>query len=167
MTPADLVVGRWGARFMGQHLPCAIGRGGITATKREGDGATPAGCHRITALLFRPDRLAASTLPGWARAIGPRDLWSDDPTDPAYNRLVRAPHGFGHESLRRPDPLYDLILITDWNAEPALPGHGSAIFIHSWRKPRHPTAGCVAFARADLLWFAARIQPGTRLIVRP
>ena len=167
ITPADIVVTRQGARFLGRTFPCSIGRGGVTLAKREGDGATPAGIHRITGMLYRPDRLSAETLPGWAVPIGPGDLWSDDVADPAYNRLVRAPHRFSHERLRRADPLYDLVLITDWNWPRAIPGKGSAIFVHSWRKPRHPTAGCVAFARQDLLWIAPRIRRGTRLIVRP
>ncbi len=166
MSPRDLVVTRHGARFRGRFFPCAIGRGGITAKKREGDGATPVGIHRIVGLLYRPDRLAAGALPGWAVPIGPRDLWSDDVTDPDYNHLVRAPHAFGHERLRRADPLYDMILTTGWNWPRATPGHGSAIFIHSWRAPRFPTAGCVAFDRADLLWIARRLEYESRLIVR-
>ncbi|MFC2969012.1 L,D-transpeptidase family protein [Acidimangrovimonas pyrenivorans] len=159
-------VSRWGARFRGHRLPCAIGRGGITRTKREGDGATPVGSHRIVGMLYRPDRLPAAALPGWAQPIGPRDLWSDDVSDPAYNSRVQAPHGFSHELLRRPDPLYDLILLTDWNFPDTVPGKGSAIFVHRWRKPRHPTAGCVAFAPDDLLWIARNLTPDTRLIVR-
>jgi L,D-peptidoglycan transpeptidase YkuD (ErfK/YbiS/YcfS/YnhG family) len=81
--------------------------------------------------------------------------------------MVRAPHPWGHERLQRPDPLYDLVLITDWNWPRAVPGEGSAIFVHAWRRPRLPTAGCVAFARHDLLWIARRIRHQTRLIIRP
>jgi L,D-peptidoglycan transpeptidase YkuD (ErfK/YbiS/YcfS/YnhG family) len=158
----DLVLTPRGLRYRGRTYPCAIGRSGITADKREGDCATPAGRHRITGLLWRPDRLPRPAT--WAKAIGPRDLWSDDPADPAYNRPVRAPHPFSHERLRRADPLYDLVLLTDWNAE-GVPGRGSAIFVHRWRKPRHPTAGCLALARADLRRLAALLRPGTRLVV--
>jgi L,D-peptidoglycan transpeptidase YkuD (ErfK/YbiS/YcfS/YnhG family) len=164
VKPADLVVNPWGARFMGRHFPCSIGRGGLTALKREGDGATPIGTHRIVGMLYRPDRMTAPT--DWALPIGPHDLWSDDIRDPDYNLMVRAPHPFGHERLSRPDPLYDLILITDWNWPDATPGKGSAIFVHTWRKPRHPTAGCVGFSRANLLWIAARLRPDSRLIIR-
>ncbi len=164
MTPYDIVVTRWGARFMNRRFPCSIGRGGITRTKREGDGGSPAGTHRIVGMLFRPDRLAPPA--DWALPFGPVDLWSDDPKDDDYNTFVRAPHAFGHERLTRPDPLYDLILITDWNWPYASPGKGSAIFIHTWRKPRHPTAGCIGFARSDLLWIAVRIRHQTRLIIR-
>jgi L,D-peptidoglycan transpeptidase YkuD (ErfK/YbiS/YcfS/YnhG family) len=166
MSAQDLVVTRWGTRFLGRQFPSVVGRGGIVdgARKREGDGATPRGTHRIVGMLYRPDRL--SGLPGWALPIGPADLWSDDSDDPAYNKMVRAPHRFSHERLRRADPLYDLVLITDWNWPIAEPGRGSAIFIHRWRRPHYPTAGCVAFAPDDLRWIAGRMTPGTRLIVR-
>lgn len=164
MKPLDLVVNRWGARFMGRRFACSVGRGGITATKREGDGGTPVGTHRIVGMLYRPDRIAPPA--DWALPFGPSDLWSDDVRDPDYNLMVRAPHPFGHERLTRADPQYDLVLITDWNWPDATPGKGSAIFIHTWRRPRHPTAGCVGFARQDLLWIAARLQPQSRLIVR-
>lgn len=152
-----------GARFLGRRFACSLGRAGTTSTKREGDGATPLGSHRIMGALYRADRLVA---PLRARAIGPSDLWSDDPADPGYNHPTRAPHRFGHERLRRADPLYDLVLITDWNYPKATPGNGSAIFVHIWRRPRHATAGCVAFRKADLLWIAARLKPQTRMIVR-
>lgn len=166
MTPADLVVTRHGAWFAGRRFPCAVGRGGIVPAraKREGDGATPAGVHRFAGMLFRADRLVAPA--EWALPIGPGDLWSDDPRDEDYNLPVRVPHGFGHERLRRADPQYDVMLLTDWNWPDAVPGRGSAIFVHIWRRPGHPTAGCVAFARSDLLWIAARLRPEGRLIVR-
>ncbi|MGF6859712.1 L,D-peptidoglycan transpeptidase YkuD (ErfK/YbiS/YcfS/YnhG family) [Rhodobacteraceae bacterium MBR-64] len=165
MTRGDLLVTAQGARFMGRRFACAIGRGGITARKREGDGATPAGTHGLTGLMYRPDRIAPGLLPGWAAPIRPGDLWSDDPADPDYNHLVRAPHRHSHECLRRPDPLYDIILPTDWNWPHAAPGAGSAIFVHCWRAPRYPTAGCVAFRRRDLVWIAARLSPQSRLVV--
>ena len=164
MKSIDLVVNRWGARFMGRRFPCSIGRGGMVADKREGDGGSPIGTHRIVGMLYRPDRMLPPA--DWAVPIGPRDLWSDDVRDPDYNLMVRAPHAFGHEALSRPDPLYDLILITDWNWPYAEPGRGSAIFIHTWRKPRHPTAGCIGFARQDLIWISARLRHQSRLIIR-
>ena len=152
-----------GLRFLGRLIPCSIGRAGITAEKREGDHATPAGRLRVTGLWYRPDRLARPA--PWARAIGPGDLWCDDPDHPAYNRHVRAPLASSHERLRRADPLYDLVLTTDWNAA-AVPGRGSAIFLQQWRRPGYGTEGCIAFARRDLLWIARRAVPGTPILVR-
>ncbi|QDY70185.1 L,D-transpeptidase family protein [Qingshengfaniella alkalisoli] len=154
-----------GARFLGRHLPCSIGRGGITTNKREGDGATPIGAHRILGMMYRPDRMHAPA--SWAEPIRVGDLWSDASGYADYNQLVRAPYVESCEQMRRPDPLYDLVMVTDWNYPVATAGKGSAIFVHAWRKPRHPTAGCVAFSRSDLLWLAANIVPGTRLIVKP
>lgn len=167
MSPFDIVVTRAGAQFHGRRFPVTLGRGGVVppGAKSEGDGATPAGIHRITGCLWRPDRLARPC--GWAMLIGPGDLWSDDVRDPDYNHLVRAPHPFSHERLARADLLYDVVLATDWNWPLAVPGRGSAIFVHSWRGPGQPTAGCVAFRRDHLLWIVARSQPGTRLIVQP
>jgi L,D-peptidoglycan transpeptidase YkuD (ErfK/YbiS/YcfS/YnhG family) len=162
-----LTVTRWGADFLGRSFPCVVGRGGITATKREGDGATPVGILHVAGMLYRPDRINPATLPLWARAIGPGDLWSDDPRDARYNHPVRAPHPFSHEALRRADPLYDLVLVTDWNYPVTTPGKGSAIFLHRWRRPRHPTAGCIAFAPQHLFWIAARVKLGTPIVIRP
>ena len=166
MSPLDMVLTPTGLRFQGRRFACTIGRGGVVAAerKREGDGGTPTGTHRIVGMLYRPDRMARPT--DWALPIGPSDLWSDDVRDPDYNLMVRAPHGFSHEHLRRADPQYDLVLITDWNWPYSVPGRGSAIFIHRWRRPCAPTAGCVALAPQDLLWIAQRLRPQSRLIVR-
>jgi L,D-peptidoglycan transpeptidase YkuD (ErfK/YbiS/YcfS/YnhG family) len=166
MSRHDLYVSRSGARFLNRRFACTVGRGGFTDAKREGDGATPLGVHRVVGMLYRPDRIAARSLPDWALPIRPGDLWSDDSTDPDYNLMVSAPHDYSHEALRRADPLYDLILITDWNWPEATAGRGSAIFLHRWRGPCCPTAGCVAFAPKDLLWIAQRLRPQSRLIIR-
>jgi L,D-peptidoglycan transpeptidase YkuD (ErfK/YbiS/YcfS/YnhG family) len=164
----DIVVTAQGARFMNRRFACTVGRGGTVpaSQKREGDGGTPVGTHKIVGLLYRPDRIARSALPDWAVPIGLGDFWSEDPHDPDYNHMVRTPHRFGHECLRRADPVYDLILITNWNWPHAIPGKGSAIFIHAWRRPGYPTAGCVGLAPSDLLWIANRIRHSTRLIIR-
>ena len=150
---------------MGRRFACTVGRGGIVpgAQKREGDGGTPVGTHKIVGMLYRPDRMTKPA--DWALPIGLGDFWSEDPDDPDYNLMVKTPHRHAHECLRRADPLYDLILITNWNWPYAVAGRGSAIFVHAWRRPGYPTAGCVGFARADLLWIAPRIKHSTRLIV--
>lgn len=163
MTPDDMVLTPMGLRFQGVTYPCTIGKMGITSRKREGDGATPRGIHRIVGMLYRPDRIARPTL--WAKPIGPLDLWSDDPADEDYNMMVRAPYPHSHERLRRADPLYDLILLTDWNWPYAVKGRGSAIFMHQYRRPGYPTEGCIALSRAHLHYIAPRIKHRTRLIV--
>lgn len=163
--PGDMVLTPAGLRYRGRVIPCAVGRGGVVLDKREGDGATPAGIHRIVGLLYRPDRLVAPA--PWAEPVAPGDLWCDASGHRDYNRLVRAPFGASAEMLRRADPLYDIVLVTDWNWPEARAGKGSAIFIHQWRRPRFPTAGCIAMGRAALIALAAGAAPGTRLIVPP
>jgi L,D-peptidoglycan transpeptidase YkuD (ErfK/YbiS/YcfS/YnhG family) len=169
MTPYDMVVTPSGLRFGGRVYPCTVGRGGVVQAraKREGDGATPAGVHRLVGLLYRPDRIARDALPDWALPLRPRDLWCDDPDSDAYNLMVTAPFDASHEHLWRADPMYDVILVTDWNWPHAQPGRGSAIFVHSWRRPGAPTVGCVALARGDLLSILPGIRHRTRLIIRP
>lgn len=158
-----MVVTPRGLRFMGMRFPCTVGRGGITDAKREGDGATPRGVHGIVGMLYRPDRIAKPA--DWAVPIRPGDLWSDDPAHEDYNLMVRAPYPRSHEVLRRADPIYDLVLLTDWNWPRAERGRGSAIFIHQWRRPGWPTAGCIGLARHDLQRIAPLIRHRTRLIV--
>lgn len=163
MKRTDLVLTPTHLRFLGRRFAVTIGRTGTTARKSEGDGATPKGTHRLVGMLYRPDRLARPA--NWALPIRPGDLWSDDPRDPDYNMMVRAPYAPSHEALRRADPLYDIILLTDWNWPYAVKGRGSAIFLHAQRRPGYPTEGCIAFRPQDLRWIAPRITYQTRLIV--
>lgn len=162
--PQDMVLTPMGLRYRGRLYSCSIGKGGLTQAKREGDGATPVGEHRIAMTLYRPDRMAPPA--PWARPIVTGDLWSDDILDAAYNTWVRAPYAHSHEALRRADPLYDLVLVTNWNWPDAAPGMGSCIFMHQWRRPGYPTEGCVALRRDHLRRIASQAEPGTRLIVR-
>ena len=164
-SPKDMVLSPSGLRFQGRRFPCTIGRGGVRAEKVEGDGATPAGEHGIIGLLYRPDRIAKPT--SWAVPIRPGDLWCDDPTHEDYNLMVRAPFSASAEQLRRADPLYDLVILTDWNWPRASRGAGSAIFMHRWRRAQALTEGCVAVRPDHLIWIARRIRLGTRLIVPP
>ncbi|MDG3041070.1 L,D-transpeptidase family protein [Roseicyclus marinus] len=165
MKSTDMVVTPMGVRFRGRLFPCTLGRGGVVSAraKREGDGGTPAGVHRIVGCLYRPDRLARPC--DWAVPIRPGDLWCDDPGHEDYNLMVRAPLAANHETLRRADPLYDIVLITDWNWPQAERGRGSGIFVHAWRRPGFPTAGCVALSPPDLRWIVRKIGYQTRLVI--
>jgi L,D-peptidoglycan transpeptidase YkuD (ErfK/YbiS/YcfS/YnhG family) len=149
-------------------IACSIGRSGTIAAadKKEGDGATPIGTWPLRAILLRPDRVmapAALALP-W-RWIRPDDGWSDDSADPAYNRPVRHPHPHSAEHLWREDGLYDIIVILGHNDAPAVPGAGSAIFLHCWRDGA-TTEGCVAVAKDDLLALLPQLAAGDALTIR-
>lgn len=143
---------------------CAIGRGGISRFKREGDGATPAGRFELLQVYYRPDRgvRPRSLLPV---APLPRAGWCDAPGHPRYNTLVPLPFAASHEVLWRDDPLYDIVVVLDCNLNPAVPGLGSAIFFHLARPGYTPTEGCVAVARADMELLLAACGPGAAIEV--
>ena len=144
-------------------FPCVIGRNGITNGKQESDGKTPIGEHQIVGMLYRPDRISRPR--SWALPIRPRDIWSDDLKDPDYNLMGTMPTLFNHEKLFRPDHLYDLVILTDWNWPYAIKGRGSAIFIHLWRKNGYPTEGCIGLSKENLLKVAKFIDFGSQLII--
>jgi L,D-peptidoglycan transpeptidase YkuD (ErfK/YbiS/YcfS/YnhG family) len=150
----------------GGRVRAAIGKGGLKADKREGDGGTPVGIFPLRELWYRPDRIALPKICLPSRAIGLDSGWSDDPTDPLYNRFVPLPHGYGHERLWREDALYDLIVPLGYNDDPPMPGKGSAIFLHCARPDYAPTEGCVAIARSDLLILISDCGPDTHIDIQ-
>src|SRR5215210_5393804 len=101
-------------------LPVALGRGGIKANKREGDGGTPRGTFRLRRLWWRPVRHTRPLTQLPARRIRPGDGWCEDPSDRHYNQPVRVPAGSTADRLWRPDPLYDLIIELDQNTPPRI-----------------------------------------------
>ncbi len=135
----------------GNQVRCALGRGGIRAEKKEGDGATPAGTFPLRRVMIRSDRLEAPKTGLPVQAIDPADGWCDAPEDNAYNQLVKLPFSASHEILWRDDAVYDVIVEVGYNDDPVKPGLGSAIFVHIARSDYEPTEGCVALARDDLL----------------
>ena len=144
-------------------IPVALGRGGIRANKREGDGATPRGSFRPLRLWWRADRWPRPRTPLPVRPIAQQDAWCEDPADRHYNRPVRLAAGQGGDRLRRDDHLYDFIIEIDHNVRPRVAGRGSAVFLHLARDNFGPTAGCVAMTRASMLWLLSRIGPATRI----
>jgi L,D-peptidoglycan transpeptidase YkuD (ErfK/YbiS/YcfS/YnhG family) len=148
----------------GRVLPGALGRGGISAFKREGDGATPLAAMRLLGGYVRRGRMpAASPLP--LVAIRPDMGWCDAPADPNYNRPVRLPFRASHEEMKRPDRLYDAVIVLDWNVAMRVRNRGSAIFLHVARPGFAPTEGCVAIAPAAMRWLLPRLSRHTVLRV--
>jgi L,D-peptidoglycan transpeptidase YkuD (ErfK/YbiS/YcfS/YnhG family) len=131
-------------------MGCALGRAGISHRKREGDGATPAGTLSPLLVLYRPDRMPRPRTRLPVRPLRPTDGWCDDPGDRNYNRAVTLPYAARHELLWRKDHLYDILVVLDWNLEPAIPNLGSAIFLHLERPDGGPTEGCIAIAPASM-----------------
>lgn len=149
----------------GHTVRCALGRGGVHADKREGDGATPAGIFPLRRVFYRADRLPVPETGLPVQAIVPDDGWCDDPADPAYNRLIKRPFSAGHEELWRNDRIYDVIVALGHNDNPPAPNLGSAIFLHVARPGFEPTEGCVALKIEDLLVLLSACDETSTLIV--
>ena len=143
-----------------------LGRAGIRANKREGDGATPHGRFRLVRLWWRADRLPRprSRLP--TARIEPALAWCEDPADRRYNRPFRRSAEEAGDRLWREDHLYDLVVELSHNFRPRVAGRGSAVFLHVTRPDRSATAGCVALSAADLRRVLSRVGARTRIDIR-
>lgn len=146
-------------------LPVALGRGGIKANKREGDGGTPHGTFRPRRVWWRADRLPRPQTALPLRPIQRDDGWCEDPRDRHYNQPIRLPPDHPGDRLWRQDRLYDLIVEIDHNTRPRIAGRGSAVFIHVARPGFAPTAGCVALDARALRHLIARIGRSTRILI--
>lgn len=148
-------------RFGPVTLRAALGRGGVTAFKREGDGGTPRASMAILAGFRRGGMLTPDKAGLTLHRVGPGDGWCDAPAHAAYNRHVRLPFPASHETLLRDDVLYDFGFVLDWNIRSRRRGIGSAIFLHVARPGLVPTQGCIALDRRDMLRIMPFIRRGT------
>jgi L,D-peptidoglycan transpeptidase YkuD (ErfK/YbiS/YcfS/YnhG family) len=146
-------------------VPVALGRGGIRANKREGDGGTPRGTFQLRRLWWRADRLPRPRTLLPVRRIRTDDGWCEDPRDRHYNQPIRLPPSLPADRLWRTDHLYDLIIELDHNTRPRIAGRGSAVFVHVARPGFAPTAGCVALKADALLRLIVHAGPRTRIVV--
>ncbi|WP_025897338.1 L,D-transpeptidase family protein [Sneathiella glossodoripedis] len=135
----------------GKLFPCALGKAGVTADKKEGDHASPLGCFPLREVYYRPDRVKKpeTFLPCYQ--IQQQDGWCDDPAHPSYNQKIQRPFTARHETLWREDHLYDVIVVLGYNDDPPVPGKGSCIFMHVAKDEYEGTEGCIALSIQDLL----------------
>ena len=150
----------------GRAIAVVLGRSGIVANKREGDGATPRGCFRPVRLWWRADRSPRPRTALPVRRIDRHVAWCEDPADRRYNRPFRRSANEPGDRLWRDDALYDLIIEIDHNTRPRVAGRGSAVFLHVARPDRSPTAGCVAMAAGDLSRLLVRLGRRTRINIQ-
>ncbi len=144
-------------------VQAVIGRNGLAPAgeKREGDGRTPSGTFALRRAFGYEDGVQTGLD---YRAVTEKDFWIDASASPLYNQWVTGDvPGVSHEILRRLDGLYKYAVVIEYNTDPVVSGLGSAIFLHVWRGPENPTAGCVAMSERDLLrllrWLDLRQNP--------
>jgi L,D-peptidoglycan transpeptidase YkuD (ErfK/YbiS/YcfS/YnhG family) len=144
-------------------VSAVIGRNGLAhpGQKKEGDGRTPSGIYPLgPAFGYAPS--INTGLP--YRQATDKDFWVDDTRSMQYNLWVNGtPDARSFERLRRPDNLYQYGIVIGYNENPVVPGAGSAIFMHVWRRYGSPTSGCVAlnqrYLRKVLSWLQRQYQP--------
>jgi len=149
----------------GWTVPVALGRGGILAGKREGDGGTPKGTFRPLQLWWRADRYPRPRTYLPVRPIRPDDAWCEDPQDRHYNQPIRLGRDQSGDRLTRDDHLYDFIVEIDHNSAPRIAGRGSAVFLHLARSNFSPTAGCVSMTKSAMLRLLRRMGRETKIII--
>lgn len=149
----------------GRVQVCALGKGGIKALKREGDGATPLARMRLLSCYVRAEHLVSkATLLPMGR-ISSKLGWCEVPDDRNYNRPVALPYRASHETMNRADALYDVVVVMDWNITPRRRNGGSAIFFHVARPGLTPTEGCVALPGDVMRRLLPRLSARTVLTV--
>lgn len=137
----------WGRGVAGQDEP------GLH--KREGDKRAPAGLFRIGKVYTFDDALpAGSNYPH--HTITRADAWIDDVKNPLYNQhvtvdLANPPSWFAKQAMKHDDPPHRWLVEIRHNADPPVPGAGSAIFFHLQRGPDRKTAGCTVMAEDTLV----------------
>jgi len=163
---ADLVVSGNQLIFRSKTYRCAVGKGGFSADKKEGDGVTPLGTFPLRECWYRADRLSTPETKLPLRVIHETDGWCDDPKSPNYNRPIKRPYSYSHENLWHDDHVYNLIIPIGYNDDPVVPGRGSAIFLHLAHTDYRATEGCIALAKTDFLAILPAIDTKTMLEIR-
>ncbi len=133
-------------------IDIVVGRKGIAAPgkKREGDGKTPSGIFHINRAFGY--NASGNTDLSYTQ-VTDNHVWVDDSNSPLYNKMTTFPvQASSFERLKRKDHLYKYALVVEYNTVKTIPGNGSAIFIHVWRRKGSPTAGCIAAKESDLVW---------------
>lgn len=167
VTPLATTPQKGTLRFGTFRTPCALGHGGLTDAKQEGDGKTPIGRFALRRLWLRTDRLSApvTCLPTYQ--IRQKSGWCDDINAALYNRPITRPDRHTHERLWRHDRLYDVIVELGYNDNPPVKPLGSAIFLHLEKNNYHPTLGCIAISRAAMLHILPKLDVDSHLEVKP
>jgi L,D-peptidoglycan transpeptidase YkuD (ErfK/YbiS/YcfS/YnhG family) len=115
-------------------MKATIGKNGfaLPGEKREGDGKTPSGIFSLKR-TFGYDKTINTKMP--FRQATEEDLWVDDPNAPDYNQWVKQGEtsAASYEKMRREDDQYKYGIVIEYNTDPVIKGHGSAIFFHVWK----------------------------------
>jgi L,D-peptidoglycan transpeptidase YkuD (ErfK/YbiS/YcfS/YnhG family) len=166
-TTATLTVSQCGKTALGPWR-ARVGRSGLSAHHREGDGTTPIGTFAIGSTVYGIDPNPGVHLS--YRQLRCGDWWDEDSRSPTYNTFrhvtcgATPPFGGGSEALWRATVAYREFAVIQYNATPVVPGRGSAIFLHD--DTGHATNGCVSLPRSRLIQLLRLLRPGSTISIR-
>lgn len=135
--------------------------------KVEGDKRAPAGVFDLGKVYTYSRSLpAGADYPFHTVVDG--DCWIEDPALPNYNRFVHVdprnpPSWFRKQKMRQADFAHAWKIEIRHNADPPVPGAGSAIFFHIQRGENKHSSGCTTMPEEALLglirWLRADARP--------
>lgn len=166
----------WAARIGPAGLAWGRGLHPVPAkaqhSKREGDERAPAGVFELTETFGYDPEWADKTALPYTTVIA-RDLFVSDPESPDYNHHVRLDHDpvtpwERAQQMNQGDPAHALEVFVAHNADPVVPGAGSAIYLHVWRRGgASSTSGCTSMSRAQVETLVKWLQPGALYVLLP
>jgi L,D-peptidoglycan transpeptidase YkuD (ErfK/YbiS/YcfS/YnhG family) len=126
---------------------------------------TPAGTFTLSEAFGRAAN-PGTRLP--YRVINAGDYWVSDRTSPLYNQFQECSSACpfatsAGEHLVDAGSSYDYAVVIDYNRRPAVPGAGSAFFLHVTNGAA--TAGCVAIPRSSLVAIMSWLNPAARPLI--
>lgn len=148
-------------------VQASVGVAGFAAPgeKREGDGCSPSGAFSLE-MCFGNKPNPGVRLP--YRQVDSNCYWVDDPESKFYNTFQTAPadgRWKSAEDLGLSGSVYNYAAVIGYNTKERTPGMGSAIFLHEWKNPGDPTAGCVAVSEPDLLSVLKWLDPAKSPVI--
>ncbi len=141
------------------------GLNGCSRDKREGDKKTPCGVYhfnRAFGILDDP----GSILP--YHKVTENDYWVDDPDSIHYNRMVDVSQTErdwnSAEHLIEVSPYYHYALSISYNEE-AVPGMGSAIFLHCTAEGYPGSSGCICIPEPEMKTVMISADEKTKIVI--
>lgn len=157
----EKVNGAWVEKY---KMDGFVGRNGVTSSKKEGDGETPAGVYGFSkpfGVADDPGALIPYT------KLTSNDFWVDDVNSKYYNQWALGDASdkdwTSSEDLSSETVAYKYGMVIEYNTNPVVKGDGSAIFLHC--STGKPTAGCVSVSEADMVKLMQFIDKDTKIVI--
>jgi L,D-peptidoglycan transpeptidase YkuD (ErfK/YbiS/YcfS/YnhG family) len=147
--------------------PAHVGWNGLSRSRREGDGTTPIGTFRFGDTIYGSAPDPGVHLRYHRIVCG--DYWVEDPRSPSYNTFRHVACGTSPpfraaDGLWQSPRAYRHLAFIGYNADPVVPGRGSAIFLHA--STGGPTNGCVSLSVPRLVQTLRWLRPGATITIK-